>query len=237
MIQKVKIISSTPRPQYTIYAAMHQCYSENYIGDESAISEKKAGEIIVEKLLKGNRGHYGPLEHPQITFACGGFAHSVMQQARTHRIGISFDCQSNRYTGNRLLQAAKGERDIEEVIYLRPVGSYVDRHGESYSYTQEQRDADLAFCMEAVRRYKTLIDEGVSQEQARGIIPFDVRQHFVVSFNMRSLMHFLDLRAKKDAQYEIRELAFHLMELFKKWSPEVADWYEVKRWEKASLAP
>lgn len=236
-MQKVKIISSTPRPQFTIYAAMHQCYSENYVGDEAAISEKQAGDIIIERLLKGNRGHYGPLEHPQITFACCGYPHSVMQQARTHRVGVSFDCQSNRYTGNRIIQAANGERDIEEVIYLRPVGQYVDRKGEVYVYSQEKREGDLALCMDAVKRYKMLVEDGVSQEQARGIIPFDVRQHFVVSFNMRSLMHFLDLRAKKDAQYEIRELSFHLMELFKKWSPEVADWYEKNRWEKARLAP
>ncbi|XDE62527.1 FAD-dependent thymidylate synthase [Arthrospira platensis BEA 1257B] len=58
-----------------------------------ASSELEAGEIIVKRLLAGERGHYGPLEHPSITFNCGYFPHSVMQQARTHRVGISFDVQ------------------------------------------------------------------------------------------------------------------------------------------------
>jgi len=185
---------------------MHQDYSENWIAYENAPNEKQAGELAVKHLLVGGRGHYGCVEHPSITFAVGFFPHSVMQQARTHRIATSFDVQSQRYTGERICEVADGERDVESVFYIRPVDSYKDREGKKYFYTEEQREQDLGFCKRSARHYAKLIEESVSEEHARSVLCFDFRQHFVVTFNMRSLMHFLDLRAKADAQLEIQQL-------------------------------
>ncbi len=75
---------------------MHQDYAEGFVWSERDRwpDEEKCGEVIVRSLLAGNRGHYGPLEHPQIILNCGWFPHSTMQQIRTHRVGISFDVQS-----------------------------------------------------------------------------------------------------------------------------------------------
>ena len=91
----VAVLSQTPNPQQTIYSAMHQDYSEEFVwADRDRLpSEAKCGELVVKHLLAGNRGHYGPLEHPQIVLNCGWFPHSTMQQIRTHRVGISFDVQ------------------------------------------------------------------------------------------------------------------------------------------------
>lgn len=236
---RVEVIAKTSNPQQVVYAAMHQDYSEGFVIDEREHwpSEEKCGELIVKHLLAGDRGHYGPLEHPNIIFNCGYFPHSVMQQVRTHRIGISFDVQSNRYTGKRIIEAAMGLKDIEEVFYLRPVGYYNDRHGKRYEYTKEQRARDLAWCLEAAKRYQQLLAEGVSEEHARGIIPFDVRQHWVMSLNARSLMHLLDLRWKADAQLEAQKLCDAIWPHFQNWMPAVADWYFKNRAKKSRLAP
>ena len=142
---QVDLIAATPNPQQCVYAAMHQDYSEGFVAADRANwpDEKRAGEICVQRLLKGERGHYGPLEHAQIVLNVGWFPHSVMQQARTHRVGVSFDVQSMRYTGERICQAADGALDIEEVFYLRPVGDYKDRQGKRYRYSEQQRAKDL----------------------------------------------------------------------------------------------
>ena len=101
---RVEVISQTPNPQQVAYAAMHQDYAEEFVwqGKESFPDEAEAGELVVKYLLKGNRGHYGPLEHPQIILNFGYFPHSTMQQVRTHR-NVSFDVQSFRYTGKRII--------------------------------------------------------------------------------------------------------------------------------------
>lgn len=236
---RVEVIAKTPNPQQVIYAAMHQDYTDGFVFDEreSWPSESEAGEIIVKRLLAGERGHYGPLEHPSIVFNCGYFPHSVMQQARTHRISVSFDVQSMRYTGQQFVRVAEGKKDIEDIFYLRPVGEYSDRQGKKYYYSPEQRQADLDWCLEAAKRYKADLENGFSEEHARGKIPFDYRQHFVVSFNLRSLLHFLDLRFKKDAQLEIQKLCDLIWPHVEDWTPAIAQWYQKSRLGKGRLAP
>lgn len=234
---RVGIISLTAYPQATVWQAMHTDYYEGSVLDCDSPQEHKAGELVVKHLLAGERGHYGPLEHPSITLATAGFPHSVMQQARTHRVGISFDVQSGRYTGKRIVAAAAGELDIEDVFYLRPVGEYRDRQGKRYTYTPEQRERDIEECFMAAGRYQEKIEAGWAEEHARGMIPFDFRQNFVVSFSMRALMHFLDLRAKADAQPEIQALCDLMMPRFQIWAPEIAGWYERTRLHRARLAP
>ena len=236
---RVALITATPNPQQCIYAAMHQDYSEGFVADDRGDwpNEKTAGEICIKRLLAGERGHYGPLEHAQIVLNVGWFPHSVMQQARTHRVGVSFDVQSMRYTGERICRAATGQIDLEEVFYLRPVGDYSDRQGKKYSYCKDRRGVDLALCRAAAERYWELVTSGFSEEHARGILPFDYRQHFVVSFTLRALLHFLDLRAKLDAQQEIRWLCELIWPHLQEWAPEIAAWYEKSRLHRARLAP
>ena len=236
---RVSYLNRTERPQTLIWQAMHQDYSEQCVAYETLPSEAEAGRIAVQRLLQGGRGHYGPLEHPSITFSVGWFPHSVMQQARTHRAGVSFDVQSMRYTGQRVTQVACRDIDIhiEEVFYLRPVGDYSDRQGKKYHYSIEQRAIDRALCRSAAERYRDLLAAGYAEEHARGLLPFDFRQHFVVSFSLRALLHFLDLRAKLDAQWEIRQLCELMWPHFQEWAPEIASWYRDHRWGKARLAP
>lgn len=236
---RVDLIAATPNPQQCVYAGMHQDYSEGFVAADrdNWPDEQRAGEICVKRLLAGERGHYGPLEHAQIVLNVGWFPHSVMQQARTHRVGVSFDVQSMRYTGQRVTQVACHDIDIEKVFYLRPVGDYSDRQGKKYHYSIEQRAIDRALCRSFAERYRGLLAAGYAEEHARGLLPFDFRQHFVVSFSLRALMHFLDLRAKADAQWEIQQLCELMWPHFQEWAPEIASWYRDHRWGKARLAP
>jgi len=236
---RVELIAATPNPQQCIYPAMPQDYSEGFVAADRAEwpEEAKAGEICIKRLLAGERGHYGPLEHAQIVLNVGWFPHSVMQQARTHRVGVSFDVQSMRYTGERICRAADGVLELEEVFYLRPAGSYSDRQGKKYDYDDSQRALDLELCRRAAERYRDLLRAGYAEEHARGILPFDYRQHFVVSFSLRAFLHFLDLRAKLDAQQEIRALCDLMWPHLERWAPEIAAWYAKSRLHKARLAP
>lgn len=480
---QVKLVARTPNPQQVIYGAMHQDYSSDFVCDsrDQWPSESKCGEIIVNRLLKGDRGHYGCLEHPSITLGCKGFPHSVMQQARTHRVGVSFDVQclagdtevtfvncqgetnsklkksiaelydlwtngevairsrykqgrngepsgvyrrscrkrlqkmrlrvlnestglfetghiqdvmcsgvqpvyrvtledgkminctqnhrlftnhgwqtmadavglvtdergevlqmerdrfvmcngvndvsdnlatlyrndhqsiyqahqekelagrfsqdgsqfmalddwqakskpfghklrahpvrviaveyvgtqmtydlevagdwhnfvanglvvhnSFRYTSQSVIEVATSDREVEEVFYFRPIGSYTDRQGKAYEYDQARQDQDKARCIEAARYYALSVHSGLSEEHARDLLPFNYRQHFIVSFNLRSVLHFMDLRSKKDAQLEIQNLCQQIWPHVKAWAPDVAKWYEDTRMGKARLAP
>lgn len=235
---RVALISATPHPQLVTWRAMHQDYTSAFVWDDKTpSSHSAAGAACVRALLAGERGHYGPLEHAQIVLNCGWFPHSVMQQARTHRIGVSFDVQSFRYTSETILKAGRGEIPIEEAFYMRPVGFYTNREGKQYHYTADDRNEDLQLCCTAAEHYVRRFEAGCPEEQARGFLPFDYRQHFVVSFTLRALMHFLDMRSKLDAQLEIRQLCELIWPHFELWAPEIAEWYAARRLYKARLAP
>lgn len=247
---KVELLRATPNPQQLVWMAMHNDYSEEFIASPSQLakvpSETEAGELIIKHLLKGHKGHFGPIEHPQITLAVGHFPHNVIVQARTHRIGVSFDVQSQRYTSQRVLalgQSTTMEEDkilqeVEELFYVRPVGNYTNRQGAKYAITEEARKNRLYAAYQSAIMYTQLVlSEGYSEEDARDTLAQGIRQHFVVSFNARSLMHFLDLRAKKDAQLEIQKLCELMWPHFEEWMPEIAAEYKEKRWGKARLAP
>lgn len=244
---RVKVLAKTENPQSLCWSAAHQDYSEKYVGEEDLppneiMSETTSGNSLVKHCVQF--GHWGVLEHPSITFAVGYFPHSVMVQARTHRSGVSFDCQSMRYTSERFIEYYRkweigqaSSSELESLFYLRPVGTYSDRQGGSYDYTPGKRRLDLDACEDSLAAYSKAVLSGCPEEQARDLLASGYRQHFVVSFNMRSLLHFLDLRSKADAQPEIQALCELLFEELKVWSPEVARHYEEKRLHKARLSP
>lgn len=261
---KVDLLSATSNPQKAAYADAHQCYSEKAVADEffgsleseaglpvvidyvddcwldpfnpeKELTEEEAGKRLIQHCLK--QKHWGVIESPSIHFAVRGFPHVVMQQARTHRIGVHFGVQSFRYTSKNIIEVANGTCNVEKVFYTRPVGTYRDRQGKTYEYTELQRQNDLNFFTQASELYSLKISSGMSEEHARGIIPYDVRQNFTVSFNIRSLFHFLDMRTPLDAQLEIRQLCDLMWPHVEAWIPELAAFYYEKRWSKNQLAP
>lgn len=259
---KVEPVAAIANPQQLVWLAMHQCYSEEMVFEAMANipPEDKAGELVVKHLLQGGRGHYGPLEQAAININAGYFPHSTMQQLRTHRSGFTFDVQSFRYTGKRVCDLAKkikeaiakddewedalvkGQNEplaksVEEVFYLRPTGEYRDRQGKKYTYSRLRRGLHLLDTAKASLEYASMIADGFSEEHARSILPFDIRQHFMLGLNMRSLMHLLDLRWKADAQLECQQFSELLFDQFKAWAPEIAQWYYKDRAKKAKLSP
>lgn len=227
-------LASTPLPQSVVYAGLHQCYYHDMVAlEEKDISENRCGEIIVDKLLKGDF-HGSPLEHASITFNFGYFPHSLISQLTRHR-HISFSIQSFRYTGEYLNTVTI--ENVERYFYLRPVGFYTDRHGAKYEYSETHRAADIEFLMYAVHHYNISIKLGMPTEQARGLIPFDIRQHGIMTMNIRAVMQLLDHRYKANAQVEIQTLAQMVFLHFQEWVPEIAGWYEKSRLGRAKLAP
>ena len=186
------------------------------------------------------------LEHPQITLNVIGFPHSVMQQARTHRVGVTFDCQSMRYTGKRIQRLVEKIEspdcidpydDILDIFYTRPPGFYTDRKGAKYEVSNVAYKQQLMWHSGSAQRYNMLVADGYAEEHARDQLNFGFRQNFVVSFNLRSALHFLDLRAKRDAQLEIQAMCEAMVPHLRSWSPEIMDYYMNKRYGKARLSP
>tara|TARA_R110002072_G_scaffold65825_3_gene162563 strand:+ start:18505 stop:19329 length:825 start_codon:yes stop_codon:yes gene_type:complete len=62
-------------------------------------------------------------------------------------------------------------------------------------------------CQDAFRRYEERIERGVAKEIARMMLPQGLYTQAYWTVSLQGLLHFLDQRLKKDAQYEIRRYA------------------------------
>jgi thymidylate synthase (FAD) len=187
----------------------------------------------------GNKLKAHPVEIVKVEYLGKQITYDLEVEGKWHNFVANGMVVHNsfRYTGQRIIDVVEGKRDIEDVFYLRPVGDYSDRQGKRYFYSPEQRQEDLNWCLNACKLYQKRLNEGLAEEHARSLIPFDARQHFVLSCNARSLMHLLDLRWKKDAQLEAQKFCELLYLRFEEWIPAVALWYKENRAQKARLSP
>ena len=222
-------------PQRLIYLAMHTDYSEEF-DPSTELPEDRCGQIVVQRLLDNHRGHWGPLEHPHLSLLLK-VDHNTAVQLRTHRVGLSFDVQSMRYTGRRIEAVADGNTPIDEVFYIRPPGAYRDRQGDSYQWTQHQIAELATLHMNSACDYADLRGKGVSEEHARCALPTSYYQNVLITGNARSWLHLLDVRLKADAQLEVRWAMDLAADRVAQWIPEVYAWWHTHRKGKALLAP
>jgi len=97
--------------------------------------------------------------------------------------------------------------DTAELVELR-TQDRVNRQGSGEVYPQEwanevvAKSVDLAF-----RTYRTLINEGVSRETARMVLPLCTQTTLYMTGNIRSWIHYFEQRCTKGTQKEHRDIA------------------------------
>lgn len=173
---------------------------------------------IVDEADKGLIGflmrerHGTPFEHNAFRFhiRCPIF---VMREWIRHRIG-SFNEMSGRYT------------ELQDDFYLpeyvrrqtgKP-GEYRFEAVDEYQAGMTRDDMENVY-KAAYEAYKRLISEGIAKEVARMVLPVGIMTEFYWTVNARSIMNFLSLRNQDQAQYEIREYAKAVEQLFAEQMP------------------
>jgi thymidylate synthase (FAD) len=71
----------------------------------------------------------------------------------------------------------------------------------------------------AYATYQSLLELGVAKEMARMVLPPNLYTQFYMTVNARALMNFLSLRCADNAQWEIRQYALAMKEMFKAKMP------------------
>jgi thymidylate synthase (FAD) len=139
----------------------------------------------------------------------------VFRQWMRHRIGFSYNERSGRYS-----------EFTEEDFYI-PAKARIqstDNKQGSIEVDDVKYDALLddiyAFSLQAYDLYEHLLNAGLAKELARLVLPVNYYSEMIVTVNLRALMNFLVLRLDSHAQYEIREYANTLLQIFEKVLPK-----------------
>lgn len=210
---QVKTLERTPNPEELAFRAGRNDYSDEWIGNKTTeeLLEDCSSDTIPEFLYRAlERGHHGIFEHPSISLSFEGVSRVTMSQVTRHR-HMSFDVKSLRYA-----KFGKGEWDVHQDMYNPESIKELD-DGEHGEYQWE-------LC-NAVEKYNHLLDEGVPKDEARYALPLATKVNVVMSGNLRSMLHFLDLRHAADVQNETIEYAKLVAQELEDWCPNVHEYY------------
>ncbi len=173
-----------------IYTACRTCYSE--MTPEAIFAQAASGEIdqakqqeLIRKVVKS--GHGSTIEHVSFMFAISGVSRTLTHQLVRHRIGVSFDQQSQRYVSYK-----KGASTMTPPT----IAGASEVVGELY-------DSTIGTALGA---YEDLAAAGIPAEDARFVFPNATRTNIVMTANLRALIHMSGLRLCSNAQWEIRRL-------------------------------
>ena len=163
----------------------------------------------MEERLK--TGHVSPLEQIVFWFGISGVSRSLSHQFVRHRIGISFEQQSQRY----VRFTGKNEERLE---YVMP---------ESWNDAGRTEEFEKLMA-EITRVYREAVAAGIPPEDARFVLPNAAPTNFQIMVNFAELLHIGDLRLCTRAQWEIRHMVSKMRSVLMKKVPELAKYMQPK---------
>ena len=192
----VTLLYHTPDPERAVATAARLCYAP--VGGRELMESLTPERIRKVLTTIMGSGHFSTLEHASYTFSVEGVSRALTHQLVRHRLA-SYNQQSQRYV-----------KFAEEPAVVKPA-SVAALPEASLAF-----DDAVAACWKA---YDELVKAGIPAEDARYLLPNACETKIVVTMNIRELMHFFENRCCNRAQWEIRELAWKMLELVRPTAP------------------
>jgi thymidylate synthase (FAD) len=193
---KVKLLKFTQEPEKICAIAARLCYS---CTDIDEISKKLTKEKIKKILCNViSSGHASVLEHASFTFGIEGVSRALLAQLTRHRIA-SFSVQSQRYVKFKDAMGFVVPQTIKKNKNL------LKKYNDFLSNTE--------------KLYKEFLNANIPAEDARYVLPNACVTKIVLTMNARELRHFFSLRCCNRAQWEIKDVACHMLNIVKKEAP------------------
>ncbi len=193
---KVTLISYTPNPERTVAAAARLCYSPVGVEDIlTDLNDEEAGDFL-ETIMQME--HLNTIEHASFTFAVEGVSRVLSHQLVRHRIA-SYSQQSQRFVRN------------DEFEYVVPPS--IKANPEALEIYEDM--------MRKIREAYNRLADMVHQEDARYVLPNACETKIILTMNCHSLLNFFRLRCCNKAQWEIRTLAYKMLEEVRKVAPTI----------------
>ena len=157
---------------------------------------------IIKLIL--SKKHESTLEHEKLTFKVITNRWVTHELVR-HRIA-SYTQESTRYVD-------PFKKWWYKVIYPSRLHDKDEQSKKKWFETHEN----------TAKIYKELIEAGFKPEEARGILPNDIKTEIIVTMNLREIRHFINLRGSQFAHPDIRIIALSFLKDLKEKIPLLFD--------------
>jgi thymidylate synthase (FAD) len=171
----------------------------NYLEVECGPKDKE----LIERVGNKNK-HASTLEHLNYSFDIDGISRACLQELARHR-HASLSVKSTRYT----LKELKNEKEFH-VYSGNPYGVSREEEGarvHKYCVVFSDYLDETAILGEVLNSIINRLNEGMSNDKVKYLLPEAYKTSLVWTVNARSLQNFLSLRTDKSALWEIRDLA------------------------------
>ena len=208
---EVKLLDHSSDPVRSLYVAYRTAYSSltpmqivRRIEDERITREQMLD--FIEKRMQ--TGHASPLEQVWFEFGISGVTRAFSHQFVRHRMGISFEQQSQRY-----------------VTYKGGEFPYTVPESVKRANLDDELEAEFG---RLAALYDRLVQAGVPAEDARFVLPNATNTNFKITVNFDELLHIADLRLCTRAQWEFRKVVAMMRAEVMRSFPELARYIQPK---------
>jgi thymidylate synthase (FAD) len=166
-------------------------------------------------------GHGSVLEHAVWSFVITGVSRSLTHELVRHRAGWAYSQLSQRYV------------DESNAEFVEPdiIADDPELHTLWLEAVQHAQRAYVQLVEKLQERFRDEPDKTLrrkmARQAARSVLPNATETRIFVTANARALRHFIEMRASRHAEVEIRKLAVAMLRLLQVESPNLFGDYQL----------
>jgi len=160
-------------------------------------------------------GHGSVLEHAAWNFIFVGVSRSLTHELIRHRAGWGYSQLSQRYV----------DESVAEYVEPDEIANDPELHQIWRDSVAQSHRAYVELASKLQEKLKSEPDRTLrrklARQAARSVLPNATETKIFVTANARALRHFIELRASRHAEVEIRKLAVKVLNIMKAEAPHI----------------
>jgi thymidylate synthase (FAD) len=166
-------------------------------------------------------GHGSVLEHAAWNFVFTGCSRSLTHELVRHRAGWAYSQLSQRYV----------DESVAEYVEPDVIAGDPELHALWLDAVAHAHQAYMKLVEKLAEYYKEEPDKTLrrklARQAARSVLPNATETKIFVTANARALRHFIEMRASRHAEVEIRKLAVKVLQIMQTEAPHLFRDYQL----------
>jgi thymidylate synthase (FAD) len=175
-------------------------------------------------------GHGSVYEHATLSLLCYGISRSNTHEVVRHRAGTAFSQLSQRFVSGKVLRFVERPEYQQHPALHKSFEERIDRAAREYEEIADellalQSEGDHLLSADAKTDRRKRV-----QQTARSVLPNETETILVLSANIRSWRHMIEMRTDEHAESEIRDLFFRIFLCLRVAEPLLFDDYTIEKY-------
>jgi thymidylate synthase (FAD) len=166
-------------------------------------------------------GHGSVLEHAAWNFVFTGVSRSLTHELVRHRAGFGFSQLSQRFV----------DESIAEYVEPDVIAGDPETHALWLDAVAHAHQAYMKLVEKLAAHFQGEPDRTLrrklARQAARSVLPNATETKIFVTANARALRHFIEMRASRHAEVEIRKLAVQVLRIMQQEAPNLFSDYQL----------